>query len=307
VIFFADNIASRSQLHAVAAQLDAAAEASPVKAPLLLMTDQEGGEVRRLPGAPVPSAKQIGASAHPVSAARAAGRAAAKNLLAAGLDVNLAPVLDVYRAAGNFIDEFGRSFGMDPAVVGRLGAAFLHAEQAAGVASTAKHFPGLGAATRSQDTDARPVTLRLSRHAIRTVDERPYASAIAAGVKLVMLSWARYPALSGQRPAGLSKAIVQGELRRRLGFKGVTITDALEAGALRGYGGTGARAVKAARAGMDLVLCASGDPAQGGAAVDALASAFKQGRLGATAFARAANRVLALRGVPDRGVAPTSS
>ena len=107
----------------------------------------------------------------------------------------------------------------------------IKAQQAGGVAATAKHFPGLGAAAASQNTDAGPVTLYLSLATIRSIDEVPFAAAIAAGVKLVMVSWAVYPAM-GARPAGLSPNVVQGELRGRLDFTGVTITDALEAGAL---------------------------------------------------------------------------
>ena len=162
------------------------------------------------------------------------------------MNVNLAPVLDVYRQAGNFIDQFGRSYSNHAHTVSWLGADFIRAQQQVGVAATAKHFPGLGAATRSQNTDLAPVTLNLSAAAIRGTDEVPYLAAIGAGVKLVMVSWAVYPALDREHPAGLSPAMVGGELRSRLGFKGVTITDALEAGALRAFGTFGHRAVLAA-------------------------------------------------------------
>jgi beta-N-acetylhexosaminidase len=145
-----------------------------VRAPLLLMVDQEGGMVRRLPGAPVPSEKQIGSAAHPSSAARAAGAAAARNLRGVGMDLDLAPVLDVYRQAGNFIDRYGRSYSSDPRTVATLGAAFITALQGRGVAATAKHFPGLGAAATLENTDMAPVTLTVSRAALRGVDERPY-------------------------------------------------------------------------------------------------------------------------------------
>ena len=110
------------------------------------------------------------------------------------------------------------------------------------MAAAAKHFPGLGAAARNQDTDLRPVTLAVGTAALRRVDERPYRAAVAAGVRLVMVSWAVYPALDPYRPAGLSPLVVQGELRQRLGFQGVTITDGLEGGALRRYGPVAQRA-----------------------------------------------------------------
>ena len=98
--------------------------------------------------------------------------------------------------------------------------AFITAQQQTGVAATAKHFPGLGSATRSQNTDTGPITLTVSLSGLRGKDEVPYPAAIAAGVKLVMVSWAIYPALDATYPAGLSTAWVQGELRGRLGFGG---------------------------------------------------------------------------------------
>ena len=231
------------------------------------MTDQEGGLVRRLPGAPEESEKQIGEAAHPAGAAKAAGRGAGQNLTGAGLNVNLAPVLDVYRTPGDFDDQFGRSYSTNPHKVSYLGTDFIKAQQATGVAATAKHFPGLGAAATAQNTDEGPVTLNVPLATLRGTDEYPYRAAVRAGVKLVMVSWAVYPALDPGRPAGLSPAVVDGELRQRLGFTGVTITDALEAGALKAYGTTRHRAAMAAgrRNGPDPLLGAaarSGVPGQ---------------------------------------------
>jgi beta-N-acetylhexosaminidase len=297
VVFFSQNIASRAQIRQVAAELQQADQSklNPVRKPLLLMTDQEGGLVRRLPGSPDKSEKQIGESVNPGSAARNAGAGAGRNLHGVGLNVNLAPVLDVYRQAGNFIDQFGRSYSKNPKVVSALGADFITAQQKKGVAATSKHFPGLGAATTSQDTDVRPVTLYLSKHDIQTIDEFPYTAAIAAGVKLVMVSWASYPSLGSRRPAGLSSKIVQGQLRQRLGFTGVTITDALEAGALVPYGSIGNRSVLAAAAGMDLLLCSEQHVGEGIQALDALVDAYRDGTLKQTTFQAAAASVIALR------------
>jgi beta-N-acetylhexosaminidase len=298
VIFFSQNIASPAQIASVIGELDRA-NASPRnplrKFPLLLMTDQEGGLVRRLPGPPVLSAKQVAQAARPAAAARAAGTGAGENLRGAGLNVNLAPVLDVYRAPGDFDDQFQRSYSTDPRVVSRLGADFIKAQQATGVAATAKHFPGLGAATAEQNTDKQPVTLNVSRGDLRAIDESPYRAAIAAGVKLVMVSWAVYPALDPKLPAGLSPAIVGGELRQRLGFTGVTITDALEAGALQPFGTIRNRARMAAQAGMDLILCSAQKAGEGEQARIALAKAYGRGTLNKTGFQAAVQRILALR------------
>jgi beta-N-acetylhexosaminidase len=298
VIFFGGNISSQAQLAAVAAKLDRA-NASPKNPlrhyPLLLMTDQEGGLVRRLPGAPDESEKQIGEGPRPAAAARAAGRGAGQNLTGAGLNVNLAPVLDVYRTPGDFDDQFGRSYSTSPHKVSSLGADFIKAQQATGVAATAKHFPGLGTAATAQNTDEGPVTLNVPLATLHGTDEYPYRAAIRAGVKLVMVSWAVYPALDPRRPAGLSPAIVNGELRQRLGYTGVTITDALEAGALAAYGTTGRRATMAARAGMDLILCSAQQPGQGYQARVALSKDYRHGSLDQAAFRAAVQRILALR------------
>lgn len=293
VIFFRENIADPAQIAGVIGQLNAANAQSPVKAPLLLMTDQEGGQVRRLPGEPARSEKEIGQSADPVAAAAAAGTGAGQNLAGAGMNVNLAPVLDVYRAEGDFIDRYGRSYSDDPAAVARLGKAFIGAQQQAGVAATAKHFPGLGSAARDENTDAAPVTLDVPVDTLRDVDEAPYPAAFSAGVKLVMASWATYPALDPAHPAGMSPIVVRQELRQRLGFQGVTITDALEAGSLQGT--TGERAVGAATAGMDLLLCSARDITQGDDAANALVSAVQSGQLDGPDFTASVDRVAALR------------
>ena len=299
VIFFGSNISSLSQIHGVIAKLQTAAKASPARLPLLLMTDQEGGEVRRLPGAPALSEKQIGEQRDATAAAAQAGTGAGHLLASVGMNVNLAPVLDVYRKAGDFDDQFQRSYSSDPATVARLGSSFVEAQQRTGVAATVKHFPGLGAATASQNTDVRPVTLNVPLSQLRSIDELPFRSAIAAGTKLVMTSWAVYPALDRARPAGLSSKVIEGELRGRLGFDGVTITDSIDAGALSGYGSLGNRAVLAANAGADLILCSQpGSGVQGISVVQALAHAISTGTVSRSATQASVARILALRADP---------
>ena len=183
----------------------------------------------------------------------------------------------MYYTSGNFIDQFQRSYSSRASTVSTYGKAFIKAQQRTGVAATAKHFPGLGSATTAQNTDIRPVTLHVSLSGLRTKDEAPY------------------PALDARHPAGLSPAVIQGELRGRLHYRGVTVTDAIEAGALAAFGGFGNRAVLAARAGMDLLLCSAQDPSEGQAVVTALASALDGGQLDPATFSAAAQRVTALR------------
>lgn len=303
VILFGPNISSTRQLGAVIRELRRAAASSPVKAPLLLMTDQEGGEVRRLPGPPALSEGAIGERPDRIALAAAAGRGAAQTLSAAGLNVNLAPVLDVYRQRGNFIDEYRRSYSANGRTVAAVGQAFISAQQTGRVAATGKHFPGLGAATVAENTDLAPVTVPTPAAQLRAIDERPYGSAIAAGAKLVMTSWATYPALDPRRPAGLSTRIIAGELRGRLGFRGVVVTDAIGAGALAPYGALAHRGMLAAAAGADLVLCSVSNPndntpADGVAVREAIAAALNDGRLSRVGAAQAAARVLALREHP---------
>jgi beta-N-acetylhexosaminidase len=299
VIFFGSNISSLSQIGGVIKQLQAAAKASPAHLPLLLMTDQEGGQVRRLPGAPTKSEKEIGEQRNPLKAASVAGSGAGHLLSSVGMNVNLAPVLDVYRSPGDFDDQFQRSYSSDPAKVAALGSAFVTAQQQTGVAATVKHFPGLGAATADQNTDERPVTLNVPLSQLRSIDELPFQAAISAGAKLVMSSWAVYPALDRSRPAGLSSKVIEGELRGRLGFRGVTITDSIDAGALTPYGSLGNRAVLAANAGADLILCSQpSSGAQGITVVRALARAIAARKVSKTATRASVTRILALRAHP---------
>ena len=234
-------------MRATTAQLHAAG--CTIGRPLLVLVDQEGGYARRLTwAAPEGTARELGELG--VARTRQEGRAAAAALRRAGVDVDLAPVADTL-APGGFLGS--RSFGSDASAVGRLAAAFVHGLQAGGVAATAKHFPGLGASHRN--TDRYAVKLRRSKLA-------PFESAIAAGVKLVMVASAAYPNLDPTgTPAVFSRPIVTGLLREQLGFEGVVVTDALDAPAPARTPHAPARAL---RAGVDLLLYTSGSAAHAG-------------------------------------------
>jgi beta-N-acetylhexosaminidase len=138
---------------------------------------------------------------------------------------------------------------------------------------------------------------------LRQLDEEPYRSAISAGVKLVMVSWAVYPAIDPRLPAGLSPRVIGDELRTRLGFRGVTITDSLGAGAVSRFGSYAQRGILAARAGDDLILCATMSPGgntpnEGIQVLNGLASALATHTLSRAAAEQAAARVIALRAHP---------
>jgi beta-N-acetylhexosaminidase len=124
--------------------------------------------------------------------------------------------------------------------------------RAGGVVPAAKHFPGLGAA--SANTDKAVVTVRRSRAQLEAVDLLPFRAAIAAGVPLVMVGHARYPALDAGRIASQSPAILGGLLREELGFRGAVVTDSMEARASLATGSITAISERAVRAGADLVL-----------------------------------------------------
>jgi beta-N-acetylhexosaminidase len=255
--------------------------------PLLVMTDQEGGEVKRVDGAPEASAATMGAEG--ASYARRQGRATAANLRGLGVNVDLAPVLDVARPGG-VIAATERGFGESAATVTATAAPFAQGLQAGGVAATGKHFPGLGTATENTDFEAQ--RLALSKGELRAVDEAPYQAYIGAGGKLVMLSTAIYPALS-DRPAAFSRRIATGELRGRLGFRGVTITDSLGSAAVAEFGGQREAAVDGAAAGDDLLLFDDLPSALAGH--EALVKQLHRGALRRAPFLAAAGRVLRLR------------
>jgi len=255
--------------------------------PLLVMTDQEGGQVKRVDGPPEASAATMGAEGPAYS--RGQGRATAANLKSLGVNVDLAPVLDVGRPGGVIADT-ERAFGETPAAVARTAVPFARGLEEGGVAATAKHFPGLG--TASENTDFEAQRLGLSKRELRKTDEAPYAAFVGAGGKLVMLATAIYPAFS-DRPAAFTKRIVTGELRGRLGFHGVTITDSLGSAAVAEFGGQREAAVDGAAAGDDLLLFDDLPSALAGH--EALVKQLHTGNLKRAPFLAAAGRVLALR------------
>jgi beta-N-acetylhexosaminidase len=292
VVLFAENIPSRAAGRRLIARLQAIRRPPKLRDPLLVMTDQEGGLVKRLSGAPTASAEQMGARGPAFSARQ--GRRTAANLRDLGINVDLAPVLDVGRPGG-VIAETERSFGSTAARVGATAVPFARALQAGGVVATGKHFPGFGLAR--ENTDFAVEEVDLSKRELRAVDEKPYAAFAAAGGEMVMLSTAIYPAFSDD-PAAFTRSIATGELRRRLGFEGVTITDALETPAVEHFGGTVEVAVAGARAGADLLLFARPGPAE--RAWKALVAKLRAGGLDREEFEQAAQRVLDLRAGLER-------
>lgn len=288
VILFADNLGSDARIRHLTRALQRIRRPDGLRRyPLMIMVDQEGGLVKRLPGAPNASAEQMGRRGPAFS--RRQGALAGLNLKTSGFNVDLAPVLDVARPGGVIADT-DRGFGSTVKKVKATAIPFARALQQTRVAATAKHFPGLGAAR--QNTDFAVQKIRLSRAALRRVDMAPYEPFIAARGKLIMVGSAIYPAL-GRRPAMFEPKIVRGELRQRLGFQGVTITDAMGTVAVNDFGGTKRAAISAAHAGMDILLY--GDWQSAGRAEQAIAVRLRTGKLPRGQFTRAVNRILQLR------------
>ena len=242
VILFKDNVVSRADLRRLVRTLQRGARGSA-----LVATDQEGGEIRNLEWArPVEGQ----AAMTTPERARSDARGAARDLRAAGVNVNLAPVADVASGSGSVMS--GRAFPGGPSEVATLTRAAVEGYGGTRVAATVKHFPGLGGATAN--TDDEPVALERTPEQLLGEDLPPFRAAIEARVPLVMASHALYPALDPDAIASQSRYVLHRLLRQRLRFRGVVVTDSLEAQAVTARAGPGVSAVRSVRAGADLVL-----------------------------------------------------
>jgi len=250
VILFRANIVDSTQLTALTAQLQAAAMAGG-QPRLLIGVDQEGGDIRHVPFAPpTMSAKLMGIDGR-TSNALAQGTATGSALHGLGFNVDFAPVADVPLHTSSFMYIAGRTFSKYPTKTSRLANAFAAGLESHGISPTMKHFPGIGR-TR-YNTDQYVVTFNASK-ATLAPDLQPYKDAIAAKIPLIMLSNATYTAYDSANGAGWSRAISAGLLRDQLGFTGVSITDSLTGTAHARGIDSWRLAVRAARAGTDMIL-----------------------------------------------------
>jgi beta-N-acetylhexosaminidase len=215
----------------------------PARGRALVMVDQEGGEIRTVDWAGPVAGQPFQGDAASV---RRSARAAARQLRGVGVNVNLAPVADV--PAGPAPVMGSRAFAGDADGIAARTRASIRGMRAAGVAATAKHFPGLGRARVNTDDGSATIQGGLDDDLV------PFRAALGEGVPLVMLSHALYPALDARRIASQSPAVVSGLLREELGFEGVVVTDSLEAQAVLDRSGVGRAAERSIRAGADLIL-----------------------------------------------------
>lgn len=279
------------KLKADVAQLQSAAKAGG-NPPLLVMVDQEGGSVKRLKaGPPTISPADLGKSGDE-GQAKDQGRSTGQYLRGLGVNVDLAPVLDVAHPQTDPTLK-SRTFGSDPSTIAKVGVAFAQGLNDGGAVATAKHFPGLGWATVS--TDNHPVTIAATSDQLQS-DLLPFKAAVAAGVPMVMVSTASYPTLGAKKPAALSPQIVKTLLRGQLGFNGVVITDDLESPALGNLPPVVA-ARSALAAGDDLLLYAKSTKASTSVFGD-LVKAVKSGQLDRSVVQSAYNRITDLKSSP---------
>ena len=252
VILFSRNIQNPLQVATLCNDLqDTAMKYHGI--PLFLAIDQEGGRVARLkePFTLFPGSRAIGEDVRAVDKAVEYARITAEEMTLVGLNMNMAPVLDVPKGK---IERHlsGRTFSDNPGKVALLGRAVVNTLQEKGVMAVAKHFPGLG--KTSLDPHHHLPTIEADKREIEEINLTPFKAAIAEGVCGVMTSHAIYPSLDPEYPATLSHGILTGLLREKLGFQGLIITDDLEMGAIRKGWGVAKGGVASFEAGADLVL-----------------------------------------------------
>jgi beta-N-acetylhexosaminidase len=266
----------------------------PDDPPLLIAADQEGGQLVGLGPATTafPGAMALGA-ADDEALTESVGRATADELRALGATVCYAPVCDLAEAPENM--SIGtRAFGSQPELVARHAAAFSRGLAGGGVAATPKHFPGKGAVT--VDTHFSLGVVDRDRAGLLARELAPFRASFDAGARMVMSGHFALPGVTGEDalPATLSRVIMHDILRRELGFRGVSITDALDMKALAQGAGQLVEAISALRAGVDLLLCTPDRPAQR-RLEDGLAQAVLRGLIPPERTRQSLRRVAALR------------
>jgi beta-N-acetylhexosaminidase len=287
VLLFDYNMKSEAQTKALTGSLQELSMQTQPPIPLLIAVDQEGGEISRAPWvAPQPAAARVGARGDPAEA-RAIAEQMGRQLLRAGVNTDLAPVVDT----GSGAAIGARSFGEDPELVAEMGAAAVEGFEEASIVSAAKHFPNHGPATSDSHTSLPVVDHDLER--LRSHDLPPFEAAIEAGVPMVMVGHLVYPAIDPVRPASLSPEAV-GMLRGELHFDGVVVTDDLAMVGATGGGSPARAAVAAAKAGADLLIISS-PPQQQADAYDAVVEAVESGEIPRAQIEASVERILEVK------------
>lgn len=291
-LFRAKNVSTPGQVRALTAALQAARPAGAP--PLIVATDQEGGQLQAIgDGATAWPGNLALAATGSATLARRCGEAIALELAAMGVTVEFAPVCDLLSDPAAAVMGT-RTFGDDPVVAGRLTRAMVRGIQARGVAATLKHFPGHGSA--AGDSHLGLPVARIDGIALRQQVLPPFRDGIRAGARLVMLAHIAVPALTGGRsvPATFAPELAVDLLRGELGFAGVSVTDALDMGALGDTDALPEIVSQSVAAGVDLMLTLHPD-ALVERALDELVEAAADGRLDMASLRASARRIRSLR------------
>jgi beta-N-acetylhexosaminidase len=292
------NVTSPAQLAQLTADLQALAQGTAGRLPLLIAADQEGGLVARLDARrgfpPTLSAQELGDRNDPAFT-YAEAAALARTLAAGGINHNLAPVVDLNSNPANpVIGALGRSFSADPAVVIAQAQAFIAAHHAQGVTTTLKHFPGHGSSQADSHLGLVDVSATWQRRELE-----PYAALIQAGLAdAIMTAHVFNTQLDPIYPATLSHATLTGLLRAELGYDGVVITDDMNMQAITSQYGFDQAAVLAVAAGADILAYGNNlvyDPGVTQRALAALGAAVAGGELTAARIAESYRRIRALK------------
>lgn len=260
--------------------------------PLFVTVDQEGGMISHLRDGftvfPVPA---LLTATQDVGLAERVGLAMAQEMLAVGVNMDLAPVADLETNPNNPIIR-RRAFGNDPVMTSPILAGFIRGMQTGGVMATAKHFPGHG--DSSGDSHVGLPVIGLSRERLESVELVPFRAAIESGVSTVMVAHIYYPALEPEKnlPASLSKRVVTGLLREEMGFDGLIITDALDMDAIDTVYSYPQAAVQAIKAGVDLVIAAHVSLEAEAAGIQAVIDAVKSGTISEERINESVRRIL---------------
>ena len=288
MIVFARNLEHPAQI----VDLTNGLQARSPRSPLLIAIDQEGGRVSRLPGdfTIFPPCGAVGAC-RSEELAYAAAAVTAAELRAVGINMNMAPVLDVHSNPENPVIG-DRAYGTDPHTVAELGLAAIRGLQGKGVVACGKHFPGHG--DTSADSHKELPVVKAPAETLLERELPPFRHAIANGLASLMTAHVLYPALDAQRPATLSPTILTGLLREQWGFDGVVVTDDLEMRAIADHHDIGEASVQAFLAGADLLLICR-DRARAVAAMDAIRKAVEEGTISKDRLDTSVRRIVQLK------------
>jgi len=294
ILLFSRNVRDTRQVLELTQSLQMIAKKAGQPYPLLIAIDQENGLVQRLGEAVTlfPGNMALGAIGSEKVAYEVA-LVTGRELKALGINMNLAPVVDVNNNPANPVIGV-RSFGEDAQQVARLAAAMVKGYHATGILDCLKHFPGHG--DTAVDSHLALPTIPYALEWLEALELVPFRSGIEAGAESVMIAHVSFPALTRQDmlPATLSSAIVQGLLREKLGFNGVILSDCLEMKAISETFGTERAAVMAIQAGIDLVLVSHHYTQQLGS-IEAIQAAVQAHELSPQAVQQAAERVLGFK------------